>query len=75
MGETRRFQTYGCCVRQVQQIGHGGGDRLSSDQKQYPFVRSKTTIASSRPADWQSPARSGRQGCRRDDGGTGGAGA
>jgi len=33
------------------------------------------TIPSSRPAGWQSAARSGSQGCRRVCGGTGGAGA
>jgi len=33
------------------------------------------TIPSSRPACWQSAARSGSQGCRRGSGGTGGAGA
>jgi len=33
------------------------------------------TIPSSRPAFRQSAARSGSQGCRRECGGTGGAGA
>jgi hypothetical protein len=46
-----------------------------SGQEQHPFVRSKMTIPSSRPASWQSAARSGNQGWRRDCGGTGGAGA
>ena len=31
----------------------------------HPFVRSKATVPSSRPASWQSAARSGSQGCRR----------
>ena len=43
--------------------------------EQHPFVRSEMTIPSSRPACWQSAARSGSQGCRRERGGTGGAGA
>src|SRR5580700_4556884 len=43
--------------------------------EQHPFVRSETTIPSSRPAYRQSAARSGSQGCRRERGGTGGAGA
>src|SRR5437763_13545388 len=43
--------------------------------EQHPFVRSEMTILSSRPACWQSAARSGSQGCRRGSGGTGGAGA
>jgi hypothetical protein len=46
-----------------------------SGQEKHPFVRSKMTIPSSRPASWQSAARSGSQGWRRDCGGTGGAGA
>jgi hypothetical protein len=63
------------CVRQVQQIGHGDRVLLISGQEQHPFVRSKTTIPSSRPAFWQSTARSGSQAGRRDCGGTGAAGA
>jgi hypothetical protein len=46
---------------------------VASRQWQHPFVRSETTIPPSRPAFWQSAARSGSQGCRR--GGTGAAGA
>ena len=41
----------------------------------HPFVRSKAAIPSSRPASRQSAARSGSQGCRRECGGIGGAGA
>jgi hypothetical protein len=64
-----------CCVRQVQQIGHGKRARLNSDQGDIPLFDRNRTIPSSRPAVWQSAARSGSQGCRRDCGGTGGAGA
>jgi hypothetical protein len=63
------------CVRQVQQLVMVTGRWLDSGQEQHPFVRSKLTIPSSRPADRQSTARSGSQGCRRECGGTGGAGA
>jgi hypothetical protein len=65
----------GSCVRQVQQIGHGKRARLSSVQEHIPLFDRTRTIPSSRPAVWQSAARSGSQGCRRDCGGTGGAGA
>ena len=52
----------------------GSGRRVASGF--YPFVRSKND-PSLRPdlASWQSAAHSGRQGCRRERGGTGGAGA
>jgi hypothetical protein len=62
------------CVRQVQQIDHGNG-LVEFRSKHHPCVRSKTAIPSSRPACRQSTAHSGSQGCRRDCGGTGGAGA
>jgi hypothetical protein len=52
-----------------------GCDGSFRSLEQHPFVRSELTIPSSRPAVWQSAARSGSQGCRRDRGGTGGAGA
>jgi DNA invertase Pin-like site-specific DNA recombinase len=45
------------------------------DHRSHPFVRSKTTIPLSRPASRQSAARSASQGCRRQCGGIGGAGA
>jgi len=48
---------------------------IEGHPEEHPFVRSEMTIPSSRPALWQSAARSGSQGCRRDCGGTGGAGA
>jgi hypothetical protein len=64
------------CVRQVSAnwswLGCGGSYR---SLEQHPFVRSEMTIPSSRPAFRQSAARSGSQGCRRERGGTGGAGA
>src|SRR5205814_5314377 len=65
------------CVRQVQQIGHGKSKRawLTSAQEHIPLFDRTTTIPSSRPAVRQSAARSGSQGCRRECGGTGGAGA
>ena len=53
-------------------LGCGGSFR---SLEQHPFVRSEMTIPSSRPAYRQSAARSGSQGCRRECGGTGGAGA
>ena len=53
-------------------LGCGGSFR---SLEQHPFVRSDRTIPSSRPAYRQSAARSGSQGCRRERGGTGGAGA
>ena len=53
-------------------LGCGGSFR---SLEQHPFVRSEMTIPSSRPAFRQSAARSGSQGCRREGGGTGGAGA
>jgi len=40
-----------------------------------PLFDRKTAISSSRPASWQSAARSGSQRCRRECGGTGEAGA
>jgi hypothetical protein len=46
--------------------------RFIQVNKQHPFVRSETTIPSSRPAFRQSAARSGSQGCRRQRGGNGG---
>ncbi len=57
-------------------IGHGEGwcgsfGSISS----IPLFDWKMTIPSSRPALRQSAARSGSQGCRRERGGTGGAGA
>src|SRR5690348_13355141 len=64
-----------CCVRQVQQIGHGRRARLNSNQEHIPLFDRNATIPSSRPAVWQSAARSGSQGWRRDCGGTGAAGA
>src|SRR5207248_8536122 len=56
-------------LRQVQQIVmvRVGGSFKSLEQ--HPFVRSEMTIPSSRPACWQSAARSGSQGCRRGSGG------
>jgi hypothetical protein len=63
------------CVRQVQQLVMVRVVRFIQVNKQHPFVRSETTIPSSRPAFRQSAARSGSQGCRRERGGTGGAGA
>jgi hypothetical protein len=48
---------------------------LNSAQEDIPLFDRTRTIPSSRPAIWQSTARSGSQGCRRDGGGTGGAGA
>jgi hypothetical protein len=66
----------GSCVRQVQQIGHGERAPIDfSPKSNIPLFDRKTTIPSSRPACWQSAARSGSQGCRRACGGTGGAGA
>src|ERR1700747_2468406 len=53
-------------------LGCGGSFR---SLEQHPFVRSEMTIPSSRPALRQSAARSGSQGCRREGGGTGGAGS
>ena len=63
------------CVRQVQQLVMVRVVRFIQINKRHPFVRSETTIPSSRPAYRQSAARSGSQGCRRERGGTGGAGA
>ena len=63
------------CVRQVQQLVMVRVVRFIQVNKQHPFVRSETTIPSSRPAFRQSAARSGSQGCRGERGGTGGAGA
>ncbi len=64
------------CVRQVQQIGHVERALVGfQGNSSNPLVRSEMTIPSSRPASWQSAARSGSQGCRREGGGTGGAGA
>jgi hypothetical protein len=63
------------CVRQVQQLVMVRVVRFIQVNKQHPFVRSVMTIPSSRPALRQSAARSGSQGCRREGGGTGGAGA
>jgi hypothetical protein len=71
---TRKRQFWSC-VRQVQQLFMVRVVRLIQVNKQHPFVRSETTIPSSRPAFRQSAARSGSQGCRRESGGTGGAGA
>jgi hypothetical protein len=59
------------CVRQVQQLVMVRMVRFIQVNKQHPFVRSETTIPSSRPAFRQSAARSGSQGCRRERGGTG----
>ena len=62
------------CVKfsKLVMVGRGGSFR---SLEQHPFVRSETTIPSSRPGFQQSAARSGSQGCRRERGGTGGAGA
>jgi hypothetical protein len=63
------------CVRQVQQIEQGRRAWLNSVQEHIPLFDRNRTIPSSRPAIWQSAARSGSQGCRRECGGIGGAGA
>ena len=52
------------CVRQVQQIGHGDRVLVHFRSRATSLCSIKMTIPSSRPAFWQSAARSGRQGCR-----------
>jgi hypothetical protein len=78
---TRDVFAYNECMSRIKLCAsssanwHGKRVRLNSAQEHIPLFDRNTAIPSSRPAVWQSTARSGSQGCRRDCGGTGGAGA
>jgi hypothetical protein len=62
------------CVK-FSKLGMVKRARSNSIQEHIALFDRHTTIPPSRPAFWQSAARSGSQGCRRESGGTGGAGA